>query len=139
MWIYIGIAILIALGYGVALVVLWKNGEAPYTMPKIVKANKSPININELANAIAKILVPKVSREILDKIGHLRYDGVNQMPPEEKGPAIEIDERIIPMQIDATAESVNIENSVKEEEAEDKGLEGSKDKLASLWRRKKGT
>lgn len=108
-------------------------------MPKIVKANKSPININELANAIAKILVPKVSREILDKIGHLRYDGVNQMPPEEKGPAIEIDERIIPMQIDATAESVNIENSVKEEEAEDKGLEGSKDKLASLWRRKKGT
>jgi len=135
-WIVVLVAILVALGYGVALVVLWKHGEAPFAMPKKTKAAQRPINIEELANAIAKILAPRVSQEVLDKLGHLRYHSSNQTPPEEQRPAVEIDERIIPMQINATAESVNIENSVTEKVADDAQLEKSKDKLASLWRRK---
>lgn len=95
------------------------------------------IDIEDLVLRVAKAVAIEVGKEMREALkettiraGYGPYDSVNPA-------AIQIDESVIPMDLQTNVQATNLERMTKEETAVDKDLKKSKSKLANILGRKK--
>lgn len=125
---------------------IWREGVRPIikktkpqkvTVIREVKGGQT-VDVEELATKIAQAVAATMSKELLDKLDNLQIQTVaGRAIQYDKEGAIEMDESIIPIAIEAAIDHVNVDGMAIEEEAEDKGLAAAKSKLANLLKRKK--
>jgi len=119
------LAFLIALGFGVAILMARKTKAPQIT---VIQSETKNNNLEELAIKIAKA----VANEVLQKVS------AAQLSKENNDIAIEMDiDKIIPIAIDNAIKETNLDKALKEEETIDKGLEKSKSKLANIFKKRK--
>lgn len=125
MWEVYLLAFLIALGFGVAILMARKTKAPQIT---VIQSETKNNNLEELAIKIAKA----VANEVLQKVS------AAQLSKENNDIAIEMDiDKIIPIAIDNAIKETNLDKALKEEETIDKGLEKSKSKLANIFKKRK--
>lgn len=122
MWEIWLLAVLIALGFGVAI------GMARKYKIRTVQTNQGSVDVEALAAAVAKA----VAQEVISKMPKGGYS--KGIDPEDA--EIQMDESIIPVAVEAAVEASNLEGMAKEEKAVDKDLEKSKAKLAGILKKK---
>jgi len=141
-WEFWILAALIVIGFGVAIyMVVWKHGVLPMAhrtkTPKVIVHNHSTgtVDTAELAAIVAKAVAESVSKNLLDKLEKLQYSGEGRKLSKEEL-QIAINESIIPVNVDAMVDKINLDGMAKEETHEDTSLAGSKAKLANLLKKK---
>ena len=143
MWEFWILAALIVIGFGVAIyMVVWKHGARSMAhrikTPKVIVHNHSStgtVDTESIAAIVAKAVAESVSKNLLDRLEKLQYSGEGRRLSKEEL-QIAIDESIIPVNVDAMVDKINIDGMAKEETHEDTGLAGSKAKLANLLKKK---
>ena len=127
------LAFLIALGFGVAIVMARKT-KAPNKVTIVQNHEAQNIDLEELATKVARAVAKEVAEEVLKKLpkGQI-YHGDSS---DDFGVDMDID-KIIPIAVDAAVAGTSLEGAVKEEKAIDKDLKKSKSKLAEVLKRKK--
>ena len=100
----------------------------------IHKHTNTDLDIEALATIVAKTVAETLSKNLLDKLDKLQYSGEKKLTKDEL--QIVIDESIIPITVEATAEYTNLEGMAKEETLQDSELANSKTKLANLLKKK---
>lgn len=121
------LAFLIALGFGVAIIMARKTKAPKVT---IVQSQAQNIDLEELAIKVARAVAEEVLKK-LPKGQVVHADTIDNI-----GVDMNID-KIIPIAIDAAVAEINLEGVVKEEKAIDKDLEKSKSRLAEILKQRK--
>lgn len=98
----------------------------------------SDINLEEFATKIAKAVAKEVAQEMLKSLPVMKKSRARNSDVEPIDLKVELDESVIPISIDINnVEETNIKEKFKQEESIDKGLQTSKDRLASIFKKRK--
>jgi len=132
---------------GVIAMAVWREGVRPVmkkTKPqKVVVVREiqgsQTVDVEALAATVAKAVAETMSEKLLEKLDNLQIKTVAGQPIQyDKDGAIEMDESIIPIAVEAAVDAINVENMAEEREEEDQDLSAAKSKLASLFKKKAG-
>ena len=121
------LAFLIALGFGVAILMARKT-----KVPKVIVQNQvQNIDLEELAIRVARAVAEEVIKNLP------KGQAIHAETIDDIGVDMDID-KIIPITIDTGVAETNLEGAVKQEKAVDKNLKKSKSKLAEIFNKTKG-
>ncbi len=128
MWELLILVFLIAMGFGVAILMARKTKRTNIT----VIQQASNIDLEELATKVARAVAKEVAKEVVKNLPK----GITSGKTAEEL-RIQMDESLIPLAIETAVTEANLEGMAKEEKVDDKDLEKSKSRLAKALLNKK--
>lgn len=129
MWEFFLLVFLIAVGFGIAILMVRKTKKANLT---IIQQQADSIDLEELATKVARAVAKEVAEEV---IRNLPKGFISGKAAEES--SIQMDESLIPIAIETAITEANLESMTRKERAIDKDLEKSKSKLAGILKKRK--